>query len=398
MTKGNPGKNGFKITTMTVIAVLGMCCTISLYQFSRVTGLESQLMQVQADNQAVVEQLQGQISQLANSMATTTTGSVTDHRGSYLSYLTRKSPPNVPAKRGSEDVDVAKEKARNAPGMTLYGGKGDPAHLGGFTADDKDGQSPPLWIWMMKHLYIKSIVDVGCGKGISTLWFKKHNASVLCVEGSHDAVTQSLLPAEDIVEHDFYAGPYWPEKTYDAAWTVEFTEHIARNYINNYMPIWKKSAIIFATHSYWGGWHHVEVHGDWWWKARFQGHGLVYSKELTLLAQAMSTLSTDNSGMHFHNSLQVYLNPEVMALPEHEHLIGELGCFGQHECQDRKWCECKGADKWPDNLLPAYTAESPYDERILKMQNALTRVLEDHYPSKYYARTQKMMDQRKDAK
>lgn len=394
MTKGNPGKNGFKITTMTVIGVLGMFCTISLYQFSRVTGLESQLMQVQADNQAVVQQLQGQIKQLANSI--TTTSSLKDHRGSYLSYLTRKSPPNVPAKR--DNIDEAKEKARYSPGSTVYGGKGDPAHLGGFTADDIEGQSPSLWTWMMKHLYIKSIIDVGCGRGISTSWFKKHNATVLCVEGSHDAVTQSFLPAENIVEHDFYAGPYWPEKTYDAAWTVEFTEHIARNYINNYMPIWKKSAIIFATHSYWGGWHHVEVHGDWWWKARFQGHGLVYSKELTLLAQAMSTLG--KGGDHFVNSLQVYLNPEVMALPEHEHLIGELGCFGHNDCGARKYCECKGKDKWPDNLLPAYTAASKFDEKILEMQDSLTRVLEDHFEAKYRVRTQKMkemMDNRKDA-
>ena len=56
---------------------------------------------------------------------------------------------------------------------------------------------------MMGNLAIRSIVDVGCGKGVSTDYFKKLGADVLCVEGSHDAVLQSLLPSANIVEHDF---------------------------------------------------------------------------------------------------------------------------------------------------------------------------------------------------
>jgi len=62
------------------------------------------------------------------------------------------------------------------------------------------GISHNLWNWMLGPLAVKSLVDVGCGKGVSTNYFKKHGADVLCVEGSHDAVMQSLLPQEDIVE------------------------------------------------------------------------------------------------------------------------------------------------------------------------------------------------------
>ena len=68
--------------------------------------------------------------------------------------------------------------------------------------------------------------------GHSTSHFLKQGAKVLCVEGSHDAVTQSLLPQELIVEHDFSRGPWWPEETFDAVWCVEFLEHVAR-YIGN---------------------------------------------------------------------------------------------------------------------------------------------------------------------
>ena len=37
-----------------------------------------------------------------------------------------------------------------------------------------------------------------------------------------------------------------------------------RRYMHNYLPIFEKAAIIIASHSLWGGWHHVEVHDDPW--------------------------------------------------------------------------------------------------------------------------------------
>ena len=45
-----------------------------------------------------------------------------------------------------------------------------------------------------------------------------------CVEGSHDAVMNSIVPnkEERVVEHDFSRGPWWPDRTVDAAWAVEF--------------------------------------------------------------------------------------------------------------------------------------------------------------------------------
>ena len=84
-------------------------------------------------------------------------------------------------------------------------------------------------------------------------------ADVLCVEGSHEAISQSLLPPNKIVEHDYSLGPWWPSKTYDACWCVEFLEHVSRHYIRNYLPSFHKCAIVFTTRSEWGGYHHVEV-------------------------------------------------------------------------------------------------------------------------------------------
>ena len=100
----------------------------------------------------------------------------------------------------------------------FYGGAGDKPHLGGFTSFDPNGISPSLWKEMVQYMGVKSIVDVGCGRGISTSWFVLHGMEyVVCVEGSHDAVTHSLLPGLkpekgtefELVEHDFSLGPWW---------------------------------------------------------------------------------------------------------------------------------------------------------------------------------------------
>jgi Methyltransferase domain len=126
-------------------------------------------------------------------------------------------------------VRVAKEEFKS---NEQYGGKGDKPHLGGFTDMDHHGVSPAVWKWMMTYIGVHSILDVGCGRGISTSWFYFHGADVLCVEGSHDAIENTVIPdTSRIVEHDFSRGPWWPEKTYDAVWCVEFLEHVRMNIV-----------------------------------------------------------------------------------------------------------------------------------------------------------------------
>ena len=94
----------------------------------------------------------------------------------------------------------------------FYGGSGDKAHLGGFIELDIDGISPNLWRNMILEFGVHSVLDVGCGRGVSTRWFLEHHVDVLCVEGSHDAVEKTFLPTELVVEHDYNRGPWWPEK------------------------------------------------------------------------------------------------------------------------------------------------------------------------------------------
>ncbi|KAL7543766.1 hypothetical protein ACHAXR_013076 [Thalassiosira sp. AJA248-18] len=279
----------------------------------------------------------------------------------------------------------------------FYGGKGDKAHLGGFTAFDPMGVSPTLWTHMVNHLGIKSLLDLGCGRGVSTSWFIIHGLEyVVCAEGSHDAVTQSLLPTienvpegtkYDLVEHDFSRGPWWPSRTVDAAWCVEFTEHVGRNFQQNYYTAFRKAALIFVTHSQHGGWHHVEVHSHSWWQVKMEAMGFVYSDILTNemkkkahedknradLVKVMKQHWTKdriertqnrtkhNIAQHLWTTLQVFINPLVASLPEHAHLFAEHGCligknYGsageEKKATYHQECGKEGLGKGASNLTP----------------------------------------------
>ena len=91
---------------------------------------------------------------------------------------------------------------------------------------------------------------------------------LLQIKKSNDALQKNLLlklvsnetkgdenlMKKYFVPHDFARGPWWPEQTVDALWSVEFLEHVGRNYQENYLPAFKKAAFLFVTHSEWGGW------------------------------------------------------------------------------------------------------------------------------------------------
>lgn len=131
----------------------------------------------------------------------------------------------LPSIRTAKDESVTTQRS-------IYGGAGDKKHLGGFTDIDTGGISPRAWKWMVQRMNIHSVLDVGCGRGISTTWFHFHGLQVLCVEGSHDARERTLLPDPDtqMVEHDFARGPWWPGRTFDAVWCVEFLEHVSSRF------------------------------------------------------------------------------------------------------------------------------------------------------------------------
>jgi 2-polyprenyl-3-methyl-5-hydroxy-6-metoxy-1,4-benzoquinol methylase len=155
----------------------------------------------------------------------------------------------LPSIRLSEAEDLVPRKVHSVE----VGGKGDKKHLGGFTVIDLQSISPDVWKYMISYFGVKSILDVGCGRGIITAWFDLHGVKSVCVKGSHDAIEKTMIPNADptkLIAHDFSRGPWWPSEMVDAVWCVEFLEHVGRNFHKNFIPAFRKAALIFAMHSY----------------------------------------------------------------------------------------------------------------------------------------------------
>ena len=102
---------------------------------------------------------------------------------------------------------------------------------------------------MVTDIGVKTLVDIGCGRGASTAWFVTYHVQAQCVEGFHQAIETTLLPdpSQQLIEHDYTRGPWWPQTTQDAVWCVDFLEHVSRHFHHNVLPTFRKSALIFMT-------------------------------------------------------------------------------------------------------------------------------------------------------
>lgn len=292
-----------------------------------------------AYQQMQISQLQQDLSALSTQHAPHVLEDISNHRRLAEYDLNEPSPPS---RKGI--------KPKTIVGNEFYGGRGDKPHLGGFTYKvDMDGVSTNLWRFMIGQVAVRSIIDVGCGMGISSSYFLSQGVDVLCLEGSSDAVSRNVLPKERIVEHDFSLGPWWPSATYDAVWSVEFVEHVGRQYMHNYLPIFKKAALVFVTSSGQGGWHHVEVHEKWWWRARMAAEGFIFLNDLTkqVRQHPLAKVYANESAMHLVHGMDVFLNPRVASLPQHKHLFGGNGCYGDSIDNQNGGRPCFGEDALP---------------------------------------------------
>ena len=96
--------------------------------------------------------------------------------------------------------------------------------------------------------------------------------------------------------------------------------------------------MLFVTSSRWGGWHHVEVHKDDWWILKYESYGFQYSEALTKEVRSWASHEGRSSevlapngkrynAQHIWLSMKVFINPVVMALPQHAHLLYKYRCI-----------------------------------------------------------------------
>lgn len=169
-------------------------------------------------------------------------------------------------------------------------------HLGGTTAEgDPDSYFPELWDWLVEHFKVSSMLDIGCGTGLTQKYFEMYHPEVetMGLEGSQKVIDYHLLK-DKVVKHDLYTGPccMWHPldfyKMYDLVWSCELAEHVEQEFVGNVIQTvvlnCNKVVAFCAAPPGCGGYHHVNCQPKEYWIEKFEQAGLKYQPELTQTA------------------------------------------------------------------------------------------------------------------
>lgn len=167
----------------------------------------------------------------------------------------------------------------------------DDGDLGGCNIyGDPALELPKTWKFLVETLNVKSIIDVGCGFGFHTKYFKDIlGLEALGIEGSEKIVELSLVP-ESVICNNYEKSPYVPEKVYDMCWCVEFVEHVSESCKQNFLETFKKCKYVVMTHGTPGqdGHHHVNCQKSDYWRETMASIGFLFDDEITRKCREIS--------------------------------------------------------------------------------------------------------------
>jgi SAM-dependent methyltransferase len=183
-----------------------------------------------------------------------------------------------------------------------HGASVNEGHLGGWAFGGDGGTYyPVMWKYLADTYKIKSVVDVGCGRGYSTRFFKSLGCKVVGIDGSNAAKELHLLEDGEFVHHDFTKGTVYmfdreesteplEKLSFDLAWCCEFVEHIEEQYIINFMEVFKSAKFVAMTYAYPGqkGHHHVNENTQDYWTNKMSDYGFRFLNGETQILRGKS--------------------------------------------------------------------------------------------------------------
>lgn len=159
------------------------------------------------------------------------------------------------------------------------------SHLGGWHYNgDPATTFPHMWKFLINDKKIKSVIEIGCGRGITLKIFKDLNCKILGIEGCTKAIKENLFP-NNVKQFDFTKHQVIPQKKYDLGVAIEFVEHVEDCYKENYLTcfdVCKYIAMTFAAPGQ-GGRHHVNCQPQEYWIEVIEKRGFRFNKDYTML-------------------------------------------------------------------------------------------------------------------
>lgn len=164
-------------------------------------------------------------------------------------------------------------------------------HLGGCNIyGDPACECPKMWKFLKNEFCIRSVVDIGCGFGYHTKYFKEDlNLSVLGIEGSTKVAELALIP--EVVCHDYTTGPFLTDRKFDLGWCIEFVEHVEEQYSGNFLDTFRKCKYLAMTHGTPGqaGYHHVNCQPKEYWVKVLADNGFHEMSDITDICRHLAT-------------------------------------------------------------------------------------------------------------
>lgn len=189
------------------------------------------------------------------------------------------------------------------------------SHLGGHC--NRTWIDEGVLKWVKEKYNTCSMVDIGCGPGGMREVAKSFHISWDGVDGDPKLFEKKLLN-NGMVKWDFTEGPL-PNCSrfhFDLGWSVEFLEHVAEEYQDNYMSLFQRCDYVVCTAAPpgWGGHHHVNEQKQEYWIEVFKKYGFVFKPDETEEMRCHSTMKKNSkrrsfmksTGMFFINSMEPY--------------------------------------------------------------------------------------------
>lgn len=157
----------------------------------------------------------------------------------------------------------------------------------------------------LKNKYnIKTMIDIGCGPGDMIREAKKLGIDAEGIDGDF-TLDFSDIP---VVLNDFTKCSFNFNKTFDLAWSVEFVEHVPKEYIDNYMSVFKEAKYVLMTHSPFNTEYHFNVEPSSYWVELFESYGFILLENETKYIRENSSMEREFIRDYGH----FFLNPEKL--------------------------------------------------------------------------------------
>lgn len=174
-------------------------------------------------------------------------------------------------------------------------------HLGGaIYQGDPYTYCPSVWEYVVKRFCVKSVLDLGAGRGYSSNYFFNLGCKVLAVDGLKQNAVQALYPT---FLQDLTKGPVVTRV--GLVHCHEMVEHIEEKYVDNLIDSLSCGDYILMTHALPGqpGHHHVNCKPKEYWveKIKVKGYNLLQedTKRVRKLAETDGAIYMAQSGLMF---------------------------------------------------------------------------------------------------